>query len=79
MSILFFGGDGKIIKLQIARISQLQSDCRFDFCKRSQLFIGTHNEALTVAIFVNSEDVRARERRSSSTDSAMAVCLSPSR
>jgi hypothetical protein len=25
------------------------ANCRFDFDKRRQLFIGTHNEALTIA------------------------------
>ena len=48
VSILFFGENGKIINPQIARISPIQPNCRFEFHKRGQLFIRLHNEAFSI-------------------------------
>ncbi|PYK35155.1 MAG: hypothetical protein DME54_05700 [Verrucomicrobia bacterium] len=52
---------------------------RFEFQKRSQLFISTHNEALTVAMCVSNEDgspTRIHSRDAAPTPTGFAEIVS---
>jgi hypothetical protein len=40
----------------LSRLFAASTDRRFEFNKRSQLFIGTHHETLSVAMRVNNPD-----------------------
>jgi hypothetical protein len=58
-----------MIRLATPRLAKISSDCqekfasgadgRFEFQKRSQLFIGTHNETLSVAVSVGNKNVES--------------------
>jgi len=48
---------------RVKAIRRKPTNRRFKFNKRSQLFIGTHNEALSVAMRVNNPDRSGRENR----------------
>ena len=50
-------------------LCRTRADCRFQFHKRSQLFIRTHNETLSVAMRVNDPDCFARHNPQSPKDS----------
>jgi len=53
----FFEGTETSLNRRLRGFRRYDPDCRFEFHKRSQLFIGLHNETLSVAAMsVNNPD-----------------------